>query len=164
MSALHSDADPMRRNVLSKEQVAALRTEGLRRCEGETVQFTATFGSQAQISRRDRQRYIQAGGVLHQADCIGCLDCKKSCPVNVMQLGLFSKKSDWLRGRFHENAVEGDRFVLYEFSGARQMYCRLFIELDVDAVEAFAVLYDVGEGAGGVGDIACDQLESGAME
>ena len=63
MSALHAGAGPMRRNVLSEEQVAALRTEVPGSREGETVHFTATFGPQAQISRRDLRRHIQAGSV-----------------------------------------------------------------------------------------------------
>ena len=63
MSALRSDAGPMRRNVLSEEEVAALRTEVPGSREGETVQFTATFGPQTQISRRDLRRHIQAGSV-----------------------------------------------------------------------------------------------------
>jgi len=63
LSVFRVDADPMRRNVLSEEQVADLRTEVPGSSDGETVQFTASFGPQDRVSRRDRRRHVEAGSV-----------------------------------------------------------------------------------------------------
>jgi len=63
LSAFRVAADPMQRNVLSEEQIEGLRTEVPGSREGETVQFTATFGPQDRLSRRDRRRHVQAGSV-----------------------------------------------------------------------------------------------------
>ena len=52
-----------RAHVLSAEDIAALRSEMPGSAEGETVRFTATFGPQEQLSRRDRRRHENAGTV-----------------------------------------------------------------------------------------------------
>lgn len=59
----HAAAERMQRNVLSKEDVAALVTQVPGQRDGETVNFMATFGPQENLNRRDRARHVAAGTI-----------------------------------------------------------------------------------------------------
>ena len=61
--ALRVDADFMQRNVLTEEQIGDLQTEVAGRREGETVQFTASFGAVARLADRDRSRHVARGTI-----------------------------------------------------------------------------------------------------
>ncbi len=63
LSAWGENADPMRKNVLSTNEIAELKTVVAGSREGETVRFSADFKQLARLSATDRARHAAAGSV-----------------------------------------------------------------------------------------------------
>ncbi len=58
-----NDADPIRKNVLSTNEIAALQTQVPGTLEGETIRFSASFTPLTRLSARDRSRHADAGTI-----------------------------------------------------------------------------------------------------